>query len=126
MPYDRERLQVLNSIKRAGAGEKVSIEVTTGGSMGAPGATQQLFSAYFAQVNYTNRELSDPSLANGLMKIIIPAIDDAGVEHPNFKSVMQKSAKAVFANGDSISVKMVRITEPDHKTPVMARLFLGG
>ena len=126
MPYDRERLQVLNSIKRAGNGEQVTVEVTSGGGMGAPQATQQAFTAYFAQVNYSSKDVADPTIANGLMKIIIPAINDAGAELSNFNSVLNKSAKVVFTDGTKVGIKMAKVTQPDHKTPILARLFLGG
>lgn len=127
MPFEREQQQVLATIKKAGNLQKGRIKTYKADPMGGGTVLVLNIEIYFAQVAYNGRDFADPSLANGLFKIIVPAINDDGVNNNDLKKLItNKSAKFVYPDGREVGVINTRITMPDGVTPILVRMYLGG
>jgi len=127
MAYKREQQQMLGTVKKAGNLQKGTIKTFKSNPMGGPAVPNYTIVNYFAQVAYNGKDYADPSLANGLFKIILPAIDDNGLVDLNIKKLPNdKSAKFVYPDGREVGVISTRITAVDGVTPILVRLYLGG
>mgnify|MGYP000191612510 CR=1 FL=1 len=129
MLYKREALQVHNSIKMAGGSSQVEVIIPSDVDKmtGLPKGDSQSITLFFVQANYSNEDLSDSSIASGLTKILVSSLDATGQPVANFsKFLKNKKAMVKYASGSKLSIKNVKLTTPDGKTPIAARVFLGG
>jgi hypothetical protein len=130
MRFKREALSILKTIQRAGYHEKVVIIIPSkrdnfsGVQVGAP----EEIPAFMAQVEYTDKELADDTLANGLMKILVsPVLEDLSGYIPSFISLIRNKGTMIrFSDGRLLSIRVSRFTAPDGVTPILSRIYLGG
>lgn len=130
MNFRAEAQAVLKTIKKAGANTTVKIIVPakkdafTGISSGNP--TE--LTVYMAQVEYTDTELADSALANGLMKLVVSPLNTEEIEPQGgfIAAVKGKGTMVEFSDSRKLAIKVARITAPDGVTPILSRLFIGG
>ena len=126
MAYDREKRQVANTLKAAGYGATIKVEYV-GGRHPTSGFPTKIESPdiYFTQVSYSNEDLANNSIAEGLVKILVASIDQNGQDIPNFaKIVSDKTGVVIFKDGTRMSIKNAQVTKADGVNPILGRLFL--
>lgn len=130
MNYRSEAQGILKTIKRAGANTQIKLIVPAakGAFSGVSLGGDLEIMLYMAQLEYTDQELADDSLANGLMKIVVsPLMEDGATFYPDFISMIRnKGARVQFNDGRKVSVKVARVTAVDGVTPILGRIYLGG
>lgn len=128
MSYNKEIQQVHDSIVRAGDGAKAEIisQGTTDPITGVPTGSGARTSVYCVAVNYTKEDISDPSLAHGLLKLLISPRGTDGATIENFIDLIEdKGNKVKLSNGKEFTIRHSQTTRPDGVTPILARIFLG-
>jgi hypothetical protein len=127
MDYKREQQQLLGTIKKSGNSQKGTIKTFKSNPMGGAAIPNYTIVNYFAQVAYDGKDFADPTLANGLFKVILPAINEDGlVDFHITKLPTDKSAKFVYPDGREVGIIRTKITAVDGVTPLLIRLYLGG
>lgn len=129
MPYSREQKQVLGTITKAGNGAELTIIVPAKSDplSGIVTGLPTELKAPFAVVKYSREDFANPSLANGLMKVILSPLDKAGVAIPDLvKSIEDKNASVALASGERFKIRHTETVKPDGLTPIVSRVFLGG
>lgn len=128
MAYSREIKQVHDSIVRAGDGARATI-ITQGEYdpiTGIPLGTGDSTDFYCVAVNYTREDIADPSLSNGLLKLLITPLRPDGLLDNQFEEFIEdKNNKVRLEGGKEFFIRHSQITRPDGYTPILARLFLG-
>ncbi len=130
MPYKRQTLQSHNTIVKAGNNSTLEIispskvDPVSGLSKGLP----ETIRVNYTQTHYTSQDLADSGVANGLTKLLISPLDSNGKEIPDFARLLQNKNTFVKLEGDGskVSIKLAKIVMPDSKTPILARVFIGG
>jgi hypothetical protein len=126
MAFEREQRKVLATVKRIGAGQKGFIKTYKSDPMGGGNVPDLNVETYFAQSSMDGRDFSDPSLANGLFKLLIPAIDNSISVIMDFNNLVNnKTATFVYPDGREVNVINVKVSCPDGVTPLLARLYVG-
>lgn len=127
MPFEREQQQVLATIKKAGNKQKGYIKTYQSDPMGGGYVEDLSVETYFAQSSLNGKDYSDPSLANGLFKLLIPAVTDSMSTLIDFTKILNnKTTKFIFPDGREVGIINVKLTMPDGVTPILARLYAGG
>ena len=129
MPYKSEALKVLRTIKKAGNGGELTLRVPaksdplSGITLGPP----VLHKVFFVAVNYSREDLNDPSLANGLMKVLISPLGEDGNPIPDYLDIVEnKNTSAILPDGTTFKVLHTKTTKPDGMYSIVTRAFLGG
>lgn len=128
MAYNRELYQIQKSIIKAGDGAELDIIINKGLDpiTGFPLGTEVVSTLYFVAVNYTREDIGNPSLANGLLKIIVSPLRSTGNLLDKFTEIVErKGVKLKLPDGKEFGVRHSQITRADGVTPIMARIFLG-
>ena len=126
MPFDREKKQILSTIKLAGNKQRGFIKTYKTDPMSGGYVPVLNKETYFAQSSMSSNDFSSQALANGLFKLLIPAVGDDMVDTLDFnKLVTDKSIKFLFPDGREVNIINVKLTCPDGVTPVLARLYVG-
>lgn len=129
MLYKREIQQVLSSVLRAGNGQEItlSIPAPTDPMTGIKTGPDIEHKAPFAVVSYNREEIYDPSLANGLVKVLIcPVTKDLEII-PDFVNIVEnKNVTVILPDGKRFQILHNKTTKPDGSTPIVTRAFLGG
>lgn len=127
MPFNQEQLQVLAFIKRAGNRQRGTIKTFKSDPFSGKYVEDLSVETYFTQVSLNSSDFANQSLANGLFKLLIPAIsDDKSLLMDFNKLVSNKTAKFYFPDGRALSVINTKITTSDGVTPILARFYIGG
>lgn len=128
MAYDREVSQVQKAILRAGDRAEAVFK-TTGGNdpiTGFPDGTGRTEVLNFVAVNYSKEDIANPTLANGMLKILVSPLKMSGESVTDFTSLVEsKGVKVTLPDGKEFTAKYSQITRADGVTPVLARVFLG-
>lgn len=128
MAYNREASQVQRAILRAGDGAEAVFK-TTGGTdpiTGFPDGTGRTETLNFVSVNYSREDIANPSLANGMLKILVSPLKLGGEDVEDFVSLIEsKGLKVTLPDGKKFTAKYSQITRADGVTPILARVFLG-
>lgn len=125
----RERLQVFKTIKWVGKGRKLVIRIPaqTDPLSGIPTGVSLEYSLHYCTINYNREELINPSIANGLMKILVPSLLSESEEVVDFLDLVEnKSATVILPNGKEFRILHNSSVTTDGITPLVSRLFLGG
>lgn len=126
MAFNREQQQVLSTIKKAGNGQKGYIKTYKSSPMGGGYVEVLSLHTYFAVSAMDGKDFSNPSLANGLFKLLIPAIkDDKSLLTDFNKLSTDKTIKFIFPDGREVGVINTKVTSPDGINPILARLYVG-
>lgn len=129
MLYKREISQVLLTVLHAGNGGilKIGIPPATDPLSGIPTGPMVEHESPFVVVTYSREDISNPSLANGLTKVLICPVTKDGVPIPDFIDIVEnKNAVVTFPDGKEFKILHSNVVKPDGKTPIVARAFLGG
>lgn len=129
MPFENETLQLLRTILKTGNNGLITLKVPakTDPLSGITTGQPVFHEVPFAVVNYSREDLSDPSLANGLTKILLSPLTIDAQPIPDFLSIVEnKNTVAIFPDGDTFKILHTKTTKPDGKTVLVTRAFLGG
>lgn len=129
MLYLREATQIRNTCIATSNGEvvKISTPSETKPFTGEVLTAGESISVFFYQMNTANSTLDkSPNLVNTI-QIRVSPLDADGAYIAKFRDIVEdKSATVEYSDGRKVSVESAVITMPDGKTPIMARLRLGG
>lgn len=128
MAYSRELKQIQKAIIRVGDGAVAVLKTPPSRypSEGNPAGTISSLEANFVAVNYTREDISDDSLANGLLKILITPLSSDGEDLVDFVEIIEnKGTQVTLPDGKEFGIRHSQITRPDGVTPLLARIFLG-
>ena len=128
MGYSRELKQIQKAIVRAGDGAVAVLKTPPSRypSEGKPAGTSSVLEANFVAVNYTREDISDDSLANGLLKILITPLSSSGDSLVDFVEIIEtKGTQVTLPDGKEFGIRHSQISRPDGVTPILARIFLG-
>ena len=129
MPYRREKLEVLNTIRKAGNNAKIEVIVPKSKSTfsGKTKGKDSKFTAYFVQIRLSNGDIEkNPNLVDGATLLVTP-LDSDGKEITNFTELIKdKAASVITPNGKKLGISTATLTQPDGITTIMARIVIGG
>ena len=129
MAYERQVLSSHKTIVKAGNGSTLKVVYPLGtDTMTGISSGYGEIKAYFAQTSYSAQELSDSSIASGLTKLLVSPLDEDGNVIKDFSQILKnKKSYVKFSDDEStVSIKVVRLTQPDHNTVLLARVYIGG
>lgn len=129
MLYEAQIRQVLATVLRAGSGQILKLKVPAKADPLSGITTQpaQIYEAPFATVTYNREDIADPSLANGLTKVLISPVTKEMNPIPDFVNIVEnKGTVAILPTGEEFKILHTKTTRPDGVTPIITRAFLGG
>lgn len=127
MSYDRQAKVVTDLFIRSSGGSEATLIIPppkdpfTGRPLGE--ATSQ--PVYAVTAKYSREDIANPSLANGLLKVLIAPLYE-GNPVPNLIDIVEnKESKITLPNNKTYSIRYVTPTQPDAVTPLLVSIFVG-